>query len=81
MIPKLGLSLQSNFDFNFQSLDEHRSSVCQVRWNRGPTFKHVADRMTLATSDMSGQIIVWNAMTVRYDYNYQLKNLLTNKRL
>ncbi len=61
----------------FQFLDEHRASVLQIRWNRSPTFKHVADRLTLASADTSGQILVWNVKTVKNDkcHHFKRKNV------
>ena len=50
--------------FLFKCLDEHRASVTQIRWNRAPTFKHVADRLTLASADTTGTILIWNVKTV-----------------
>ena len=43
-----------------QCLDnEHRSSVVKVAWTKTScASKHLADRMTLASSDASGKILV-----------------------
>ena len=46
-----------------QVLDRHRSPVCQISWCRAPTPKHPADRMTLASGDAAGTVIVWNVKT------------------
>ena len=45
-----------------QCLDnEHRSSVVKVAWTKTSCIsKHLADRMTLASSETSGKILVWN---------------------
>ena len=43
-----------------QVLEKHRSSVVSVKWTKAPTKKHPADRLTLATSDATGHIVVWN---------------------
>ena len=43
-----------------QCLDnEHRSSVVKVAWTKtNCALKHLADRMTLASSDATGKILV-----------------------
>ncbi len=46
-----------------QVLDKHRSLVTQVAWCRAPTAKHPADRLTLASADATGHIVVWNVKT------------------
>ena len=43
-----------------QVLDGGRSPVTRVRWARAPTPRHPADRMTLASADTAGNIVVWN---------------------
>ena len=43
-----------------QVLDKHRSSVVRVSWCKIPTSKHPADRLTLASSDATGHIVIWN---------------------
>ena len=43
-----------------QVLDKHRSSVVRVTWCKVPTSKHPADRLTLASSDATGHIVIWN---------------------
>ena len=40
-----------------QVLDKHKSSVNKVCWTKAPTAKHAADRLTLASSDVTGHII------------------------
>ena len=37
-----------------------RSPVTRVRWARAPTPRHPADRMTLASADAAGNIVIWN---------------------
>lgn len=44
-----------------QVLEKHRSTVMRVVWARSPTSKHPADRLTLASSDATGHIVIWNA--------------------
>ena len=46
-----------------QVLDKHRAAVCQVRWCRANTPRHPADKMTLASGDAAGNVIVWNVKT------------------
>ena len=40
-----------------------RSPVTKVSWARAPTPKHPADKLTLASADSSGKIVVWNVKT------------------
>jgi WD40 repeat protein len=44
----------------FQVLDRHRSPVTRLCWCKSPTPKHPADRLTLASADATGAIVVWN---------------------
>jgi len=37
------------------------SLVHKVCWSRSPTARHAADRLTLASADASGRVIVWSA--------------------
>ena len=44
-----------------QTLDEHKCSVTRLAWTQtGCQAKHLSDRLTLATADVSGKILVWN---------------------
>ncbi len=44
-----------------QTLDKHRSLVTKVQWLRALTQRHAADRLTLASADSAGHVVVWNA--------------------
>ena len=44
-----------------QTLDGHKCSVNRLAWTQtGCQAKHLSDRLTLATADVSGKILVWN---------------------
>ena len=46
---------------HWQTLDEHKCSVTRLAWTQtGCQSKHLSDRLTLATADVSGKILVWN---------------------
>ena len=50
--------------------NEHRSSVVKVAWTKtNCASKHVADRMTLASSDTSGKILV-SSDIIEVDVDY-----------
>jgi len=36
------------------------SAVLRVAWSRAPTSKHAADRLTLASADAAGRIVIWS---------------------
>ena len=50
--------------------------VTRVRWARAPTPRHPADRMTLASADAAGNIVVWNvkAGEAKCSLNYGGRN-------
>lgn len=39
-------------------------SVTKVLWCKAPTPKHPADKMTLASADVNGHIIIWNVKVI-----------------
>ncbi len=43
-----------------QVLDRHRAAVTRLCWTRTPTAKHPADRLTLASADAAGNVVIWN---------------------
>ena len=55
-------ALTSSAFYNYwQTLDEHKCSVTRLAWTQtGCQSKHLSDRLTLATADVSGKILVWN---------------------
>ena len=59
-----------------QCLDnEHRSSVVKVAWTKtNCASKHLADRMTLASSDTSGKILVSRLNPQMLDNQFHPRN-------